>query len=55
MLALANVYQLTDDLDACQHQLMTLLTGDKDNDPATIVSDLPWPVYAFSDDLHRRC
>lgn len=37
MLALAGLYLSTEDLDACQHQLMTLLKGEKDNDAATIV------------------
>nr|KAG5695130.1 hypothetical protein BaRGS_017229 [Batillaria attramentaria] len=37
MLALAGLYLSTEDLDACQHQLMTLLKGDKDNDSATIM------------------
>jgi hypothetical protein len=38
MLEVANLYLTTDDLDACQHQLMTLLKNEKENDAATIVS-----------------
>lgn len=37
MLALAGLHLSTEDLDSCQHQLMTLLKGEKDNDAATIV------------------
>lgn len=37
MLALSGLYLATEDLDACQHQLMTLLKGEKDNDSATIM------------------
>ncbi|PVD35924.1 hypothetical protein C0Q70_02893 [Pomacea canaliculata] len=37
MLSLAGLYLSTEDLDACQHQLMTLLKGDKENDSATIM------------------
>ncbi|KAK7092869.1 tetratricopeptide repeat protein 21B-like [Littorina saxatilis] len=37
MLALAGLYLSTEDLDSCQHQLMTLLKGEKDNDAATIM------------------
>ena len=37
MLEVANLYLTTDDLDACQHQLMTLLKNEKENDAATIV------------------
>lgn len=40
MLSLAGLYLSTEDLDACQHQLMTLLKGDKENDSATIVGDV---------------
>ena len=38
MLDVAGLYLTTEDLDACQHQLMTLLKNDKENDAATIVS-----------------
>lgn len=38
MLDVAGLYLATGDLDACQHQLMTLLKNDKENDSATIVS-----------------
>ncbi|CAG2246626.1 IFT139B [Mytilus edulis] len=37
MLEVANLYLTTDDLDACQHQLMTLLKNEKENDAATIM------------------
>ena len=40
MLDVAGLYLTTEDLDACQHQLMTLLKNDKENDAATIVSIL---------------
>ncbi|GFN94693.1 tetratricopeptide repeat protein 21b-like, partial [Plakobranchus ocellatus] len=36
-LDLAGLYLMTEDLDACQHQLMTLLKNDSDNDSATIM------------------
>ncbi|KAK3772094.1 hypothetical protein RRG08_061179 [Elysia crispata] len=36
-LDLAGLYLMTEDLDACQHQLMTLLKNDGDNDNATIM------------------
>ena len=38
MLEVANLHLTIDDLDACQHQLMTLLKNEKENDAATIVS-----------------
>ncbi|XP_012939708.1 tetratricopeptide repeat protein 21B isoform X2 [Aplysia californica] len=37
MLDLAGLYLMTEDLDGCQHQLMTLLKNDSDNDNATIM------------------
>jgi len=37
MIDVAGLYLMTGDLDACQHQLMTLLKNDKENDTATIV------------------
>ncbi|XP_052805384.1 tetratricopeptide repeat protein 21B-like isoform X2 [Mya arenaria] len=37
MLDVAGLYLSTGDLDACQHQLMTLLKSDKENDAATIM------------------
>ncbi|XP_060575597.1 tetratricopeptide repeat protein 21B-like isoform X3 [Ruditapes philippinarum] len=37
MLDVAGLYLATGDLDACQHQLMTLLKNDKENDSATIM------------------
>lgn len=37
MLDLAGLYLMTEDLDACQHQLMTLLKNDSDNDQGTIM------------------
>ncbi|XP_052258735.1 tetratricopeptide repeat protein 21B-like isoform X2 [Dreissena polymorpha] len=37
MLDVAGLYLTTGDLDACQHQLMTLLKSDKENDAATIM------------------
>merc|ERR1719239_679559 len=37
MLDLAGLYLMTEDLDCCQHQLMTLLKNDQDNDSATIM------------------
>ncbi|BFZ22635.1 hypothetical protein BsWGS_25674 [Bradybaena similaris] len=37
MLDLAGLYLMTEDLDACQHQLMTLLKVNSDNDSATIM------------------
>ncbi|KAH9505253.1 Tetratricopeptide repeat protein 21B [Bulinus truncatus] len=36
-LDLAGLYLMTEDLDSCQHQLMTLLKNDNDNDSATIM------------------
>ncbi|XP_046549679.1 tetratricopeptide repeat protein 21B-like [Haliotis rubra] len=36
-LDLAGLYLMTEDLDSCQHQLMTLLKNDKENDAATIM------------------
>lgn len=38
MLDLAGLYLMTEDLDSCQHQLMSLLKIEKENDAATIVS-----------------
>lgn len=38
MLDLAGLYLMTEDLDSCQHQLMSLLKNEKENDAATIVS-----------------
>ena len=38
-LELSKLYMLTEDLDACQQQCMTLLKEDKVNDAATMVSD----------------
>ena len=46
MLALANLYLNTGDLDSCQHQLVTLLKNDKENDSATVVS-MNWSVAEF--------
>ena len=37
MLDVAGLYLQTEDLDGCQHQLMTLLKNEKENDAATIV------------------
>ncbi|KAL3836422.1 hypothetical protein ACJMK2_021855 [Sinanodonta woodiana] len=37
MLAVAGLYLTREDLDACQHQLMTLLKNEKENDAATIM------------------
>lgn len=37
MLELAKLYLHTEDLDACQHQCMTLVKNDKENDAATVV------------------
>ncbi|XP_013391055.1 tetratricopeptide repeat protein 21B [Lingula anatina] len=34
---LARLYMLTDDLNACQHQLMALLKNEKQNDAATVM------------------
>ncbi|XP_059173967.1 tetratricopeptide repeat protein 21B-like [Physella acuta] len=36
-LDLAGLYLMTEDLDSCQHQLMTLLKNDSENDSATIM------------------
>ena len=38
MLDLSGLYLMTEDLDSCQHQLMSLLKNEKENDAATIVS-----------------
>ena len=38
MLKLCSLYLAVEDLDSCQHQCMTLLKGDKENDAATVVS-----------------
>lgn len=37
MLDVAGLYLTTEDLDSCQHQLMTLLKNEKENDAATIM------------------
>ncbi len=37
MLELAKLYLTTEDLDQCQHQCMTLLKNDTENDSATVV------------------
>ncbi|XP_074652535.1 tetratricopeptide repeat protein 21B-like [Tubulanus polymorphus] len=37
MLELARLYLLTEDLDSCQHQCMTLLKADTENDAATVM------------------
>ena len=37
MLKLAKLYLLIEDLDSCQHQCMTLLKNDNENDAATVV------------------
>ena len=37
MLELSQLYLTTEDLDACQHQCMTLLKTDKENDAAQVV------------------
>ncbi|XP_038077972.1 tetratricopeptide repeat protein 21B-like isoform X2 [Patiria miniata] len=37
MLELARLYLATDEVDACQHQLVQLLQGDKENDNATVM------------------
>ncbi|ELU05036.1 hypothetical protein CAPTEDRAFT_159405 [Capitella teleta] len=37
MLELAKLYLHTEDLDACQHQCMTLVKNDKENDAATVM------------------
>ena len=47
MLDVAGLYLTTEDLDACQHQLMTLLKNDKENDAATIVSY----IYTYTSGL----
>ena len=44
MIDVAGLYLMTGDLDACQHQLMTLLKNDKENDTATIVCTTVNPV-----------
>ena len=51
MLDVAGLYLTTEDLDACQHQLMTLLKNDKENDAATIVSY----IYTYTDGLKNFC
>ena len=38
MLELAKLYLTTEELDACQHQCMSLLKSDNENDAATVVS-----------------
>ena len=48
MLDVAGLYLTTEDLDACQHQLMTLLKNDKENDAATIVSYIGYLTYRYS-------
>ncbi|ESO93623.1 hypothetical protein LOTGIDRAFT_189817 [Lottia gigantea] len=62
MLDLAGLYLITEDLDACQHQCMTLLKSDKDNDAATIMladlmfrkNELDSAMYHFQQLLQIR-
>lgn len=62
MLELAKLYLTTEDLDACQHQCMTLLKSDKENDSATVMmADLMFrkneydqAMYHFQQLLERR-
>eukprot|EP00794_Sanderia_malayensis_P003381 gene3381-3871_t len=62
MLALSNLYLMTGDLDACQHQLMALLKNYKDNDDATVMmadlmfrkNDYESATYHFQQLLERR-
>ena len=41
MLELARLYMARDEVDACQHQLVQLLQGDREDDNATVVSNNP--------------
>ena len=62
MLELAKLYLTTEDLDACQHQCMTLLKNDKENDSATVMmADLMFrkneydqAMYHFQQLLERK-
>lgn len=47
MLDLAGLYLMTEDLDSCQHQLMSLLKNEKENDAATIVSCDRMEMYKY--------
>ncbi len=62
MLELAKLYLTTEDLDACQHQCMTLLKSEKENDSATVMmADLMFrkneydqAMYHFQQLLERK-
>ena len=62
MLELARLYLTKEDLDACQHQCMTLLKNDKENDAATVMmADLMFrkneydsAMFHFQQLLQRR-
>ena len=62
MLELAKLYLTTEDLDTCQHQCMTLLKNDKENDSATVMmADLMFrkneydqAMYHFQQLLERK-
>ncbi len=45
MLELAKLYLTTEDLDQCQHQCMTLLKNDTENDSATVVGYLTCAIF----------
>ncbi|XP_061174848.1 tetratricopeptide repeat protein 21B-like isoform X2 [Saccostrea echinata] len=54
MLDLAGLYLMTEDLDSCQHQLMTLLKNEKENDAATIMlADLMFRKNEYDSAVHH--
>ncbi|XP_041371664.1 tetratricopeptide repeat protein 21B-like [Gigantopelta aegis] len=54
MLELAGLYLLTEDLDSCQHQCMTLLKNDSENDAATIMlADLMFRKNDYDSAAHH--
>lgn len=54
MLDLAGLYLMTEDLDSCQHQLMSLLKNEKENDAATIMlADLMFRKNEYDSAVHH--
>lgn len=54
MLDLAGLYLMTEDLDSCQHQLMSLLKNEKENDAATIVSHDRAEIWCTKSGIERN-
>lgn len=54
MLDLAGLYLMTEDLDSCQHQLMSLLKNEKENDAATIVSRDRAEIWCANSGIERN-